>query len=102
MAWYDTDGPPGAGCTLNHHSLDPYGGHGMVQQQLIRCLGWSCNVIHYKFLFGIAGTLLKFDPHFQFKTWHGVTQMGHQELVAHWIITHWIHMEDMEWFSSNW
>jgi hypothetical protein len=38
MAWGDTDGPPGAGCTLKHHSLDPYGGHGMAQQQPIRCI----------------------------------------------------------------
>jgi hypothetical protein len=39
MAWIDTDGygPPGACSTLKHHSLDPYGGHEMVQQQLIRC-----------------------------------------------------------------
>jgi hypothetical protein len=68
--WYDTDGPPGAGCTLNHHSLDPYGGRGMVQQQLKRCLGW----LRHKFWLGIEGTAL---------------------------ITHWIHMEDMEWFSMN-
>jgi hypothetical protein len=26
----DTDVPPGAGCTLKHHSLDPCGGHEMV------------------------------------------------------------------------
>jgi hypothetical protein len=41
MAWHDTDGPPGAGCTLKHYSLDPYGGHGVVRQQLIRCHGWK-------------------------------------------------------------
>ena len=35
----DTDGQPGAGWTLNHHSLDPYGGHGMGQQHLISCRG---------------------------------------------------------------
>jgi hypothetical protein len=51
MAWCDTDGPPGAGFTLNHHSLDSYGGHGMVQQQLIRCLGW----LWHKFWLGIEG-----------------------------------------------
>jgi hypothetical protein len=27
--------------------------------------------------------------------------MGHQELFTHQNITHWIHMEDMKWFSSN-
>jgi hypothetical protein len=34
-AWIDTDGngPPGACSTLKHHSLDPYGGHEMVQQK---------------------------------------------------------------------
>jgi hypothetical protein len=32
--WGDTDGPPGAGCTFKHHSLDPYGEHEMVQQHL--------------------------------------------------------------------
>jgi hypothetical protein len=42
-AWHDTDGPPGAGFAFKHHSLDPYGGNGMVQQQLIRCHGWKCH-----------------------------------------------------------
>jgi hypothetical protein len=32
-AWIDTDGPPGACSTSKHHSLDPYGGHEMVQQK---------------------------------------------------------------------
>jgi hypothetical protein len=34
VAWIDTDGLPGACSTSKHHSLDPYGGHEMVQQQL--------------------------------------------------------------------
>jgi hypothetical protein len=29
----DRDGDSGAGLTLHHHSLDSYGGHGIVQQQ---------------------------------------------------------------------
>jgi hypothetical protein len=32
---------PRAGCTLKHHSLDPNDGHGMVQQQMVRCHGWK-------------------------------------------------------------
>jgi hypothetical protein len=35
---------------LKHHSLDPYGGHRMVQQQLIRCLGWK----GHQFCLGLA------------------------------------------------
>ena len=31
----------------------------------------------------------------------GVAQIGHQELVSHHIITHWIHMDDMKWLSIN-
>jgi hypothetical protein len=95
-AWIDTDGPPGACNTLKHHSLDPYGGHEIVQQQLIRCHGLNCHQVWLR----VGSTLPNFSPH-QSKTWHGLTQMGHQELVAHQSITHWIHMEDMKWFSSN-
>jgi hypothetical protein len=32
VAWLGTDGDSGTGLTLHHHSLDPYGGHGMIQQ----------------------------------------------------------------------
>jgi hypothetical protein len=39
-AWGDTAGRPlGARGTLKHHSLDLYGGHVMVQRQLIQYLG---------------------------------------------------------------
>jgi hypothetical protein len=31
LAWLGTVGDSGAGLTLHHHSLDPHGGHGMVQ-----------------------------------------------------------------------
>jgi hypothetical protein len=31
----------------------------------------------------------------------GLAKMGHQELVSQQNITHWSHMEDMEWSSSN-
>ena len=36
VAWLGADGNgnSGAGLTLHHHSLDTYGGHGMVQQHL--------------------------------------------------------------------
>jgi hypothetical protein len=30
-----TDGDSGADFTLHHHSSDPYGGHGMIQQHHI-------------------------------------------------------------------
>jgi hypothetical protein len=35
VVWTDRDGDSGAGLTLtlHHHSLDSYGGHGMVEQQ---------------------------------------------------------------------
>jgi hypothetical protein len=32
VAWINRDGESGAGLTLQQHSLDPYGGHEMVQQ----------------------------------------------------------------------
>ena len=35
VAWPATDGDSGAGLTLHHHSLDPYGRHGKVQQHYI-------------------------------------------------------------------
>jgi hypothetical protein len=31
----------------------------------------------------------------------GLAEMGHQELVSQHNITHWSHMEGMEWSSSN-
>jgi hypothetical protein len=34
VAWTDRDGESGAGLTLQHHSLDSYGGHEMVQHHL--------------------------------------------------------------------
>ena len=34
LVWTDRDGQSGACLTLQHHSLDPYGGHEMVQQHL--------------------------------------------------------------------
>jgi hypothetical protein len=34
VVWTDRDGESGAGLTLQHHSLDSYGGHDMVQQHL--------------------------------------------------------------------
>jgi hypothetical protein len=48
-AWGDTAGPPGAGCTLKHHSLDPYGEHATIQQQMIRCLDWKDLQFHLGF-----------------------------------------------------
>jgi hypothetical protein len=39
LAWLGTDGPPGTGFTAKHHSLVTYQGHGMVQQQEMRCDG---------------------------------------------------------------
>ncbi len=59
-AWGDTAGPPGAGCTLKHHSLElnPFGGHGMIQQQMIRCLGWK----GLQFLLGLAPCLCQTFP----------------------------------------
>jgi hypothetical protein len=87
-AWGDTAGPPGAGCKLKHHSLelDPsFGGHVMVQQQLIRlrCLGWK----GHQFCLGFAPCLQSFSQLLSKTqhevTQHGVTQLGHQELVAH-------------------
>jgi hypothetical protein len=35
VAWLVTEGDSGAGLTLHHHSLDPYGRHGKVQQHYI-------------------------------------------------------------------
>jgi hypothetical protein len=35
LACGDPDGPLGADCTSKHHSLDLYGGHEMVKQQLM-------------------------------------------------------------------
>ena len=32
---------------------------------------------------------------------HEWAQIGHQELVSHHIITHWIHVDDMKWLSIN-
>jgi Na+-transporting NADH:ubiquinone oxidoreductase subunit NqrB len=32
VIWTDSDGESGAGLTLQHHSLDSYGGHEMFQQ----------------------------------------------------------------------
>jgi hypothetical protein len=37
VAWLVTEGDSGAGLTLHHHSLDPYGRHGKVQQH---CILW--------------------------------------------------------------
>ena len=39
VVWTDRDGGSGAGLTLQHHPLDSYGGHEMVQQLLTRCWG---------------------------------------------------------------
>jgi hypothetical protein len=56
----------------------------MVQQQLIRCLGWK----GHQFCLGLAPCLPNFSQLVQSKTQHGVTrhgvtQLGHQELEAH-------------------
>jgi hypothetical protein len=46
MAWLGTDAPPSeAGLTAKHHSLVTYQGHGMVQQQEMRCNG--CKLLHF-------------------------------------------------------
>ena len=37
--WLGRDGPPGACFTAKHHSLVTYEGHGMAQQQHMRCHG---------------------------------------------------------------
>jgi hypothetical protein len=79
----DTDGPPGAGCTLKHHSLDPYGGHGMVQQQLTRCHGWKC----HQFWVGFEVTGAKcFPATVQNKAWH---MWWHRC----WATRSWLHIE---------
>ena len=50
----------------------------MVQQQLMRCCGWKLN----QFWLDFRGTVPNFSQ-LQPETQHGVTHMGHQELVAH-------------------
>jgi hypothetical protein len=55
---------------------------------------------HHHFWLGFAAHLPNFAKQ-KSKTGHEVTQMGHQELFTHQNITHWIHMEEMKWFSSN-
>jgi hypothetical protein len=93
----NTDVPPGAGCTLKHHSLDPYGGHEMVQQHLMRCCGWK----HHQFWLGFAAHLSKlFSTTVENRVW-GDTDVppGAGCTLKH--HSHWIHiMEDMKWFSS--
>ena len=48
-------------------------------------------------LVGCFKTSVRIHP----KNWLGLAQMGQQELVLQQNITHWSHMEDMEWSSSN-
>jgi hypothetical protein len=64
-----------------------FGGHAMIQQQMIRCLGLK----GHHFCLGLAACLpaclhacLQSFSQPQSKTQHGVTQLvGHPELVAH-------------------
>jgi hypothetical protein len=56
------------------------------------------NAINFGLDFGRTAKLF---PTLLSKNRNVVTLMGHQELIAHQIITHWIHMEDMKWLSSN-
>jgi hypothetical protein len=144
--------------TLNHHSLNPYGRHGMVWQHhllshaskehhlcpkfeaicqkfwqwQLKRHGWaqmetqeinrhwiythwthiwrtwngleaSSSVTCLHTTSGLPvfwGNLLNVLPiSFQKVAWLG-TDTETQELNTHWIITHWTHMEDMEWFGS--
>jgi hypothetical protein len=39
-------------------------------------------------------------PAAQTKKWHGLSQLGAQELGWHCIITHWTYIKDMEWFRT--
>jgi hypothetical protein len=47
LAWIGTDGPPGAGFMAKHHPLVSFQGHGMVQQQEMRCNG--CKLLQLQF-----------------------------------------------------
>jgi hypothetical protein len=44
VVWTERDGESGAGLTLQHHSLDSYGGHEMVQQHLTL---WNVSKQHH-------------------------------------------------------
>jgi hypothetical protein len=95
LTWLGTDAPPGAAFTAKHHSLVTYQGHGMVQQQQMRCNG--CKLLEFG---------LRWVGHFQTfeiwpKNWLDLAQMLHQELVSQQNITHWSHTKGMEWISSN-
>jgi hypothetical protein len=54
----DRDEESGAGLTLQHHSLDSYGGHGMVQQHLTL---WNVSKQH-QFCPDFDGEVLNFLP----------------------------------------
>ncbi len=66
--WTDSHGESGAGLTLQHHSLDSYGGHEMVQQHPTL---WNVSEQH-QFCHNLDGKVLN---------WCGLTAMGSQELV---------------------
>ena len=63
--WHGRDGPPGACFTSKHHSLVTYGGHGMVQQQQMRCHGRKQ---HELWLDG-SGWMIQNDWQSQAKKW---------------------------------
>jgi hypothetical protein len=58
VVWIGREGDSGAGLTLQHHSLDSYGGHEMIQQHLTL---WNASKQH-QFCPKFDGRVLNFSP----------------------------------------
>jgi hypothetical protein len=79
VVWLGTDGDPGAALTLHHHSLDPYGGHGMIQQHHILwhaskqhqfCLSFGRNTsVKPKTLLLYVNSLKRYEILIDLKVW---------------------------------
>jgi hypothetical protein len=94
-----THGPPGAKTTLQHHSLDPYGGYWRVWRQLV----WFCNhkCHHFWSSFDDESQTFTFSQ-LSPKNWHGLAPMDHQEPELLFSIIDQTHMEDIEGSWGSW
>ena len=68
----------------------------MVQEQLLWCAGYANNP---DFGLALAEICQTFWPATVPQA-HGVSKISHTEPSQHCNITHWTHMEEMEWLSS--
>ena len=78
--------------------MEPWRGADMVWKQHKQCHDCKQHGLSAKVF---CHSIPEIETAHNTKTWHGLAQMGYQELFAHFDIIQWSHGEEQTWFGSS-